>query len=433
MAALKNRGFSVQPFKVGPDFIDPGYHSQICGNKSRNLDGWMLSRKYNLDTFITHTTGKDFSVIEGVMGLYDGCSGKDEDGSTAQIAKWCKSPVILVVDAKSMARSAGALVYGFEKYDRGINLAGVILNRVGSTTHYRMLKDAIRKKCTSRVLGYLPQEASIKIPERHLGLITSNENSLKGGFIKKLSTLIEDTVDVDGIIKIAKPVAEKKPDTIYRSSFFGSAKKIAKVGVAYDEAFCFYYQDNLDILEQCGGEIIFFSPLRDDALPKDLDGIYFGGGYPELYAAQLEANRTMRDDVRSFALRRGAIYAECGGLIYLAKNVSDLDHKKFTMVGVFPFTATMQKKLNRLGYFTVKAVKNNIFSPRGGVFKGHQFRYSSVRNIPPTLNRVYNVTKNNGGSEREGFFYKNVLASYVHVHFGSNINCARHFLESCRS
>lgn len=434
MSALRKRGLSIQPFKVGPDFIDPGYHGAVCGIPSRNLDGWMLEKRYNLETFCNHSKGTDISIIEGVMGLYDGCDGKSEEGSTAQIAKWLKAPVILVVDARSMSRSVGALVYGFEQFDSQVEIAGVILNRVSGAKHYAWLKDAIEERCKAKVIGYLPREDSIEIPERHLGLVTSKEHRLNGDFIQKITDLIERFIDLNQLLKIASPIDNKVLCPNQEENEIAlKPKQPVRIGVAYDEAFCFYYQDNLDLLHKLGAELIYFSPLRDEQLPKKLDGIYLGGGYPELFARDLEANCKMKREIKDFAVEGGIIYAECGGLMYLGTAIRDFDKNDIEMVGVFPFTTRMEKKLAALGYYTVEAIKDTILSKKGEVIKGHQFRYSNLERIPSSLNRVYQIKKGSSGELREeGFTFKNVLASYLHLHFGSNINFARHFIESCQ-
>lgn len=434
MSALKKRGLSVQPFKVGPDFIDPGYHETVCGIPSRNLDGWMLNKRYNRNTFFKNSIGKHVSVIEGVMGLYDGVDGKREDGSTAQISKWLQSPIVLVVDASSMARSVGAVVYGFERYDKQIHLAGVILNRVSSERHYHCLNDAIVKRCKTKVIGYLPKDPSVEIPERHLGLVTAKEHELTNDFIKRLTDLVDHHIDMDLLLTIAEPVDGKGVDSRATiKKVVAGATRPVKIGVAYDEAFSFYYPDNFDILKQCGAELVYFSPLRDGSLPGELDGIYLGGGYPEIYARDLEDNHAMRNEVKTFAGNGGVIYAECGGLIYLGDTITDVDQNNYKMSGVFPFTVRMEKKLKDLGYYSLKVIKNNILSKRGDEIRGHQFRYSSLERIPASLEKVYHLRKGEGGVViKEGFAINNVLASYLHLHFGSNINFARRFVESCR-
>ena len=435
MSALKKRGFSIQPFKVGPDFIDPSYHEAVCEVPSRNLDGWMLDKNYNLETFANHGYDKDISIIEGVMGLYDGYSGKSEDGSTAQIAKWLKSPVVLVVDARSMARSAGALVYGFEKFDKQVKIAGIILNRVSSIKHYNWLKDAIEERCKAEVIGYLPKDSTIEIPERHLGLVTAKENSLNNNFMRRITKLVESFIDLNHLLRIAAPIDRKRPaHKQSENKTFLTKARLVRIGVAYDEAFCFYYQDSFNLLEKWGAELIYFSPLRDTSLPKELDGIYLGGGYPELFARDLEDNQLMKREIKDFAAAGGIIYAECGGLIYLGKTVKNFDNNAFEMVGVFPFKATMEKKLTDLGYYTVKVIRNNIISKRGYLIKGHQFRYSTLGEIPSSVIRVYQLRKSTSNKVlKEGFVVKNVLASYIHLHFGSNIDFARCFIESCRT
>jgi len=336
MAALRKRGFSIQPFKVGPDFIDPGYHEAVCGFPSRNLDGWMLDKKYNLETFLKHSQGKDVSIIEGVMGLYDGHDGTSEDGSTAQIAKWAKSPVLLVIDARSMARSVAAILYGFEKYDKKVTIAGVILNRVSSLRHYTYLKDAIEEKCRAKVIGYLPSDISIEIPERHLGLVTSKENILRREYIKRLTNLIEKFIDIPRLLKIASPIERKRRSSKSNIDMSTAATdRKVKIGIAYDNAFCFYYHDNFDLLKKMGAELVYFSPLKDTSLPPKLDGIYLGGGYPELFAGDLEKNQAMRKEIRMFAEAGGCIYAECGGLMYMGEKIRSFNNRDYKMVGFF--------------------------------------------------------------------------------------------------
>jgi len=270
MAALKSRGLSIQPFKVGPDFIDPGHHEWICKVPSRNLDGWMLSKSYNLRTFYQQSSDKDIALIEGVMGLYDGARSNSEDGSTAQIAKWIKAPVILVVDARGMSRSVAALVYGFEQYDKRTTIAGIILNRVGSERHYSWLKEVIEQKCRAPVIGYLPRNLSISIPERHLGLVTSTENRLDKKYVRKISNLVEKYIDLKLLLKQAAEVQTVKHLTkvTKKSVTTPKQKDTARIGVARDEAFCFYYRDNLDMLKRWGARLLYFSPLKDSSTTK---------------------------------------------------------------------------------------------------------------------------------------------------------------------
>ena len=434
MAALKNRGLSIQPFKVGPDFIDPGYHQLICKVPSRNLDGWMLSKPYNLEVFYKNSRDKDIALVEGVMGLYDGAQSDSENGSTAQIAKWLKAPVLLVVDARGMSRSVAALVYGYEQYDKRVNIGGVILNRVGSEKHFNWLKDVIEQKCRAPVVGYFPRELDISIPERHLGLVTRQENPLGKRYSRRLTRLVEQRIDLDLLLKRASPINFKTylGKTSKKPVFIQNKKGTVRIAVARDEAFCFYYPDNLDLLKQYGAQLVYFSPMRDTTLPDDLDGLYLGGGYPELFAPQLEKNSLMKRAVKQFALKGGVIYAECGGLMYLGKKLKPSDHSTCKMANVFPYTTSMDNRIRALGYYTVGARKKNILANRGDEIRGHQFRYSNIEGAPELSSRAFSLRKDlTGKSMTEGFVFKNVLATYMHLHFGSNPDFARRLVESC--
>jgi len=433
MAALRRRGLAVQPFKVGPDFIDPGHHQAVCGLPSRNLDGWMLGRAYTVGSFLRHCRGKDAAVIEGVMGLFDGRLGADDEGSTAQIARWLKTAVVLVVDARGMSGSAAALISGFNRYRRGVAISGVVLNRVGSDDHYRRLKAIIEQRCGIPVIGHLPAEGSITIPERHLGLVTATEFMVTRRFIERLAVLFERCLDLDLLLKVSSPVMQRhsrgeNPDDGLRPTGPG-----VRVGIARDRAFSFYYQDNLDLLRQMGATLVPFSPLGDRALPPRLDGIYIGGGYPELFAPELEGNAAMRRHLRRFAENGGPVYAECGGLMYLGSGIKTFDGRTHKMAGIFPYTAVMHTRLTHLGYHSVRAVRNTIIAGRGECARGHQFRYSSLAGGSLFQGDAFSVRKGTAGrASRDGFRYKNVLAQYVHLHFGSNPHFAKRFVESCR-
>ncbi|MFA5111813.1 MAG: cobyrinate a,c-diamide synthase, partial [Desulfobaccales bacterium] len=287
MHALARRGLAVQPFKVGPDFIDPGHHTRAAGRLSRNLDGWMLSREANEALFRRQARQADVAVVEGVMGLFDGYDGLSEAGSTAQMAKWLGLPVLLVVDARAMARSAGALVYGFAGFDPDLTLAGVVFNRVGSATHLTFLRQALASVPGVYCFGGLPRDGELAIPERHLGLTTIEDHPLGEAYLSRLADWLEAHLDLEGLLAAlprlalpGEPVLEAAPPTV-------------RLGVARDRAFCFYYPENLELLASFGAELVFFSPLDDRELPSDLHGLYLGGGYPELNAETLAANETM--------------------------------------------------------------------------------------------------------------------------------------------
>src|SRR6056297_676050 len=339
LAALKARGFSLAPFKVGPDFIDPGHHSRITGTVSRSLDGWMLGRETNREIFARGCRDADLAVVEGVMGLFDGFSGADEAGSTAQMAKWLNLPVLLVVDAKSMARSFAALVKGFCEFDPGLRVAAIAANNVAGGRHLEFLREAMAGYSVP-LLGGIPREAGIEIPDRHLGLHTADDHRLSETAIRQLADLVETHIDLEALLdrlpegktKAAPSAAPPAPDV--------------RIGVARDNAFCFYYEDNLDCLRQQGCETVFFSPVTDAALPPDLDGLYLGGGYPELFAGQLQANASMRRSIKALADAGMPVYAECGGFMYLCRKLLTRDGSACQMAGVFPFETRMQERLS---------------------------------------------------------------------------------------
>ena len=299
MAAFRRRGLAVQPFKCGPDFIDAGHHTRVCDRPSRNLDGWMLSGETNRALFAQHASTADIAIVEGVMGLFDGARNSGE-GSTAAMAKHLRLPVLLVVDASRMAASAAALVRGFETFDPAVRIAGVVFNQLGSAGHYGLLRDALEQAGCAPALGYLPKESSLRIPERHLGLYTAHEDVLSTTALDHLSSLMEQFVDLDRVLEIAaiEDVSDARP----RSHREGEGA--ARIAVARDRAFCFYYEDNLDALRAAGAEIVEFSPLADRTLPDGTDALYIGGGYPELYAAELSANHSMRARYRTVRRER---------------------------------------------------------------------------------------------------------------------------------
>jgi cobyrinic acid a,c-diamide synthase len=425
MAALKAAGLPVQPFKVGPDFIDPAYHAFITGMPSRNLDGWMMGKKAVRETFARHAPGCGVAVIEGVMGLFDG-TGKDGlEGSTAEVAKLTGAPVVLVVDARSMAGSAAALVKGFETLDPEINIAGVILNRVGSARHEELLRSAIKRSCGSKVIGAVPRDEGLDIPSRHLGLTTDVAGILTKKFVNRLRRVVEKHVDMKALLNIAAKAP--KPDAVPERP---SRKKTAKLAVAMDEAFCFYYQDNLDILEAAGLEIVPFSPLKDGGLPEGVSGIYLGGGYPEMYALGLSFNDFVKTDIAQAAGDGIPVYAECGGLMYMTRGITDKDGVFFQMAGVLPGQSTMLDRRHALGYREVTPGPANALFPQGGNARGHEFHYSETVFDKARSRHAWLMKKNGDDREyKEGFTARNVTASYVHLHFASNAAFARSFAK----
>ncbi len=430
MAALRRRGLAVQPFKIGPDFIDPGLHTKVCGLPSHNLDGWMLSRDYNWRSFRKNVRGKDVAVVEGMMGLYDGRSGATEEGSTAEMAKQLGLPVILVVDAAAMARSAAAMILGYRLFDRETRVMGVIFNRVGGPGHLDYLRAALKSLPELECFGGIPSDDEAEIPERHLGLTVAEENMLDGRFVRRLGRWVENHVDLDRLLEKTRVKISSLPPRDPTARVSGERVPIA---VARDKAFCFYYPDNLDLLRTTGAKIQTFSPIDDRSLPAGARGIYLGGGYPELYAKELSRNRPMRSAIRDFIEAGGPVYAECGGLMYLAKALRDCAKRQYPMVGVFPFETRMLPCLKALGYREVAFTKKT-FITRGEKMRGHEFHYSELRSFPAgkKIQTVYVMEGPGKTKVREGYCYKNCLGSYVHLHFGSNPVFARSFVAACR-
>jgi cobyrinic acid a,c-diamide synthase len=429
MAALTRRGLKVAPFKVGPDFIDPGHHSRITGVTSRNLDGWMLSSSYNLDNFARYAKNADIAVIEGVMGLYDGYDGKSEAGSTAQMAKWLDLPVMLVVDAKSMARSAAALIMGFECFDPGLTFAGAVFNNLGSPRHLQYLIDALAENVKMPCLGGLVKNENISIPERHLGLVTSEDHLHGQETVDLLANLIEDSIDLDGLLKNLPEIKLPAP---LESTPAISSEKTVRIAVARDNAFCFYYRDNLDWLRHEGAEIVFFSPITGDQLPREIDGIYFGGGYPELFADKLEGNQKLRAEIKEKSDDGMPIYGECGGFMYLCQALYDQNGHRFSMAGCFPFTTAMFPRLKALGYREITLIRDTIIGPRGLTIRGHEFHYSELGQGAQDVENAYHISDRLGlDKPPDGYMVNRTLGSYNHLHFGSQPEAAKHFVENC--
>jgi cobyrinic acid a,c-diamide synthase len=441
MAALRRRGLAVQGFKVGPDFIDPAFHALVTGRLSYTLDAWMCGRDAVRATFARHTAGADVAVIEGMMGCFDGIDGTSDDGSTAQIAKWLDAPVILIVDARAAARSVAAVTLGFETFDPGLKLAGVVANNAGNPTHARWVLDAIEARCRVIPLGALQRDAALTLPERHLGLVTAAEGSLTRERQSALADAIERSMDVDALLSRAPWVAGEcpprtggghEPDRPHGAPpppppAFTTPPRI---GIARDRAFQFYYEENLALLRAAGAELVEWSPETDLEVPA-VDGLYFGGGYPELRARQLSANLGVRRGVEKFVESGGAVYAECGGLMYLAESLEDLDGTAHPMVGILPATVRMRPRRLSLGYTTVTTTAPSLLGSPGAVARGHEFHYSTLERVPLSVPRVYRLTDPRGGERVEGYQIGNALLSYVHLHFASNPSIAEAFVRAC--
>ncbi|XXX77597.1 cobyrinate a,c-diamide synthase [Sorangium sp. So ce134] len=455
--ALRARGLKVALFKCGPDYLDPTYHGRAVAGTSHNLDGWMMGRDAVLSTFAAEAAGADVALIEGVMGLFDGASPTGEEGSTAEIAKWLEAPVALVVDASGMARSVAALVQGFAGFDPALRVAAVVCNQVGSRGHLDILRQAQAQR-SPPVIGGLPRDEAQRFPERHLGLRTADEAAIPEERFDRWGAQAEAWIGLDALLEIARaapalPAASgAEAAKAGAAAAAGAEPRRARIGVAFDEAFHFYYADNLRRLEAAGAELVRFSPISDARLP-DVDALYLGGGYPEAHAERLTENAALRAEIRAFAGRGGPIYAECGGLMYLTEAIRTLDGRAHPMVGLVPAEAVMCEKLQALGYVEVETQARTILGGAGLRFRGHQFRYSELRPVTPAtpaspepapaapapaapahpsppataaqaplpIEHAYSVRRRRGGQvAREGYQAQGVLASYVHAHWASN-------------
>jgi len=429
MAALKRRGFAVAPFKVGPDYIDPGHHRRVTGRPSRNLDGWMLSRDYCREAFFRTMAHADLAVVEGVMGLFDGFSGTDEAGSSAQMAKWLGLPVVLVVNAASMARSAAALVTGFQNFDPELNFLGVVFNNIGSKSHLNYLTEALSVHSDLPCLGGIPRDDALRIPERHLGLVTDEEHLLSGKETDYLADTVEAHINLELLLERAGTFTVSSNT---EEAPANSESSTIKIGVAMDSAFCFYYPDNFETLQRAGAALVFFSPTNDETLPEGLSGLYFGGGYPELFAEKLSANSTMREAVKKASEGGMPIYGECGGLMYLSEAITDFDANRWEMSGCLPLETRMQEKRCALGYREITLQEDSLLGPSGTTVRGHEFHYSKPVG-EPSCETIYRVTPRTDRTlPDEGYVKGNTLGSYVHLHFGSSAGVGEAFVAQCR-
>jgi cobyrinic acid a,c-diamide synthase len=419
LAAFQKKGLTVQPFKCGPDFIDPSLHQLVTGQVSRNLDIWMCGDEFVRQCFAAPHLSADLRLIEGVMGMFDG-----GDSSSASLAKLLGVPLILVLDVRSAAESASAVLKGFELFDSDICPAGVILNRVGSLRHLELLEKAIHTYCQTPVLGYLPGNKQFNLPGRHLGLHMGGEEPIDREMLASLADTVLEHIDTDRLLEIGRETAAQAGYSKRRLP----CSDTVRLGIARDKAFCFYYEDNFDLLLDAGAELFFFSPLEDTFLPEGLDGLYLGGGYPELYADQLSANQQMRRSVRDWAMAGKVLYAECGGFMYLSQSLKDLEGKAHPMAGVFPVQSTMQERRAALGYREVFLKKDCLLGPAGACLRGHEFHYSTISAMDSAVEQIYDY----GEREVAGYLYKNVLAGYLHVHFGFSPQAAEAFINACR-
>jgi cobyrinic acid a,c-diamide synthase len=427
MHGLRKRGLRVQPFKVGPDFIDPSYHSIITNRKSRNLDVWMMGKKGVLECFASACQDADVAVIEGVMGLYDGVSGKSDFASTAHVAKILDAPIVLVVDASKGARSIAAIILGFLHFDRKLRIGAIILNKVASERHAKYITDALGEAVKVPVIGVLYRNSKVQMQERHLGLVPALElRATKNQIISRTARYIAEYVNLDKVLTLCS--STPLPESHYSPQ--RPAK--ARIAVALDESFNFYYADNLVALKRSGAKLVFFSPVKDEELPDDVHGLMLGGGFPEVLADKLEKNRSIVRSIRRAVNEGIPVYAECGGLMYLTRSISKYrgESKARKMTGIIDADTIMTGRLT-LNY-TEAYCSGSIFG--NTQLRGHEFHYSSIGNIAGDSRFAYSMKRGNGiTGNHDGFIINdNGLAAYMHLHFANRKLSDRIVLSSVK-
>jgi cobyrinic acid a,c-diamide synthase len=431
LAALRARGLTVQPFKCGPDYIDPAHHTALAGRPSYNLDTWMLPVATNLSIFAEAMRDADVAVVEGVMGLFDGVNGSSDEGSTAEIAKLLDLPIVLVVDASNAARSIAATVKGFAEFDPKIRLLGVILNGPGGPGHVNLLREAIAPIGVP-LLGVFPKLQALGLQERHLGLVTAGERTWNAEQVGLLIGAVESHIELDRLLASCDiSVKGDEPEAI---SCNHSSERTGRVhiGIARDRAFSFYYQSSLDELRRAGAELVEVSPMSDASLPANLDGFYLGGGYPEVFAEELSQNHPFLESVRKFARTGHPVYGECGGLMYLAEELQTLDGRRHAMASVLPLSVEMLDHLDGFGYTEVQVEDDCLVGARGARLRGHSFHYSRVTHAGDLRRQYHTWRALSGTQEHEGYSAGSVLASYVHLSFAGSPEAAAQFTRRCR-
>lgn len=431
--ALAARGLRVQTFKVGPDYLDPTYLSLASGRPCYNLDGWMQGREYARSLFVRAAADADIAIIEGVMGLFDGAAPGGIEGSTAEIAVLLDAPVVLVVNAHGLGGSLAALVKGYREFEPQVQLIGIIANHCGSPRHSAWLGESLRAAGLPDLLAGIPRGAFPPLPSRHLGLVTADTEILTRGALDQLAGALETHGSLETLMERLRGVSaieERGPnvDPVSRGTS-------VRIGVARDKAFHFYYQDNLEALAAQGAELAPFSPLVDERLPEDLDGLYIGGGYPEEYSGELAANKTMLRDIRDFSLAGKPVYAECGGLMYLSRGIETLDGKRHPLVGIIQEWVRMLDRRKTLGYVEVSLTRDSLLGVAGSRLRGHEYHYSELL-ADPTTDRQWTTTycvkrRFSEAEELEGFQCRNSLVSYIHLHFASRPESAGRFAAMC--
>lgn len=424
LKALKDKDLKITSFKCGPDYIDPMFHSEVIGVKARNLDLFFTGEDTTKSLFCKNAQGSDMSIIEGVMGYYDGMSAKSTASSSYDLARVTKTPVVLVVNCKGMYLSMVPLIKGFIDYKENSHIKGVILNNM-SPMIYDEMKDAIEEELNIKVLGYLPTMKEISFESRHLGLITAKEVDELNRKLELMAEKVSQTVDLDAVIKLAEEAEDIEAETIINSKTYDNIN----IAVAMDKAFCFYYADNLELLSEMGANIVPFSPINDEKLPENIHGIILGGGYPEVYAKDLCNNISMKESIyKAISKNNIPTIAECGGFMYLTESIEDIDGKEFKMAAVIKGKSFKTNKLGRFGYINLTAQEDTMLCDKGMSIAGHEFHYwDSTCNgeafiaQKPMRKRNWTCINNE----------KNLFAGYPHIHYYSNISFAKNFLSKC--
>lgn len=425
MAALQKR-FTVQGFKCGPDYIDPTYHTAVTKRISRNIDSWMFNKNVLIDIVERNSRDADISIIEGVMGFFDGKSPLDNTGSAAEIADITESPVLLIVNCASMARSAAAVVKGFQALHEPSRIVAVIANQVGSEGHFQIVKQAIEKECNIAVIGYMRKNPELQLPSRHLGLVPAIERGDLDSYFEILVAEIEQCIDLDRLVELSEtnPLPKVTP-----SIFEQTSEPKVKIAVAKDEAFNFYYEENLEILKAKGAEIVYFSPLANEPIPEDACGLYIGGGFPEEFAEILSHNNQTKNSIKAMIEKGIPTVAECGGFMYLTNAIETTDRKSYSMIGAIDGEVKMQSKLMALGYREIFGTSENFLIGEGEEAKGHEFHYSSY--IPNEDSPTAYKVKSRFGVKNSGYLKERLVAGFVHFHFASNPKLAENWIDAC--
>lgn len=423
VGALREQGHVVQTFKKGPDYIDPSWLGYAAGRACRNLDCFWMDEEQIKTALIRGTEGADLTIIEGAMGLFDGVDLKGT-GSTAQIARITKSPVVLVVDATRTTRSVAPLVLGFMNFEPDVRIAGVIFNKVARPRHESMLRAAIKEYCGIPVLGAVPKNAYSIFPERHLGLVPSAEHDAVREAVAGNIAVAASHLDLPGLIAVAAQASPLEAATAGR----GPRRPVtAKIGVLLDQPFTFYYPENIEALAAAGAELVYINSMDDGELPA-VDGLYIGGGFPEVFGEAIAANAGLCRDIKRAAEDGLPIYAECGGLMYLGRKII-WEERVFPMCGVLPFDVVVEKGPQGHGYTLMRSLEGNPFFAPGAEVKGHEFHHSRLVDADPDLRYTYEVIRGHGiDGRRDGILHKNTFATYNHIHAMANPDWAPRFV-----